>query len=149
MYSYIPMIPARGNISQTSRFFRWQRFLGRFSGRCYMARFSYARRWQAGPEIWRYTGVKKYTVPKMRVLVPIELCGKSLQNASAISLRSHRLTLYSVHLYGRWDTQLWGTRKFLTPALLRGYCTPDQFFDCLCIFLKNYNTLVASKTCFL
>ena len=20
---------------------------------------------------------------------------------------------------------------------LRGYCTPDQFFDCLCIFLKK------------
>ena len=36
----------------------------------------------------------------------------------------------------------------LTPTL-RGYCTPDQFFDCLCIFFKNYNTLVASKTCFL
>ena len=32
---------------------------------------------------------------------------------------------------------------------LRGYCTPDQFFDCLCIFLKNYNTLVTSKICFL
>ena len=28
---------------------------------------------------------------------------------------------------------------------LRGYCTPDQFFDYLCIFLKNYNTLVTSK----
>ena len=32
---------------------------------------------------------------------------------------------------------------------LRGYCTPDQFFDCLCIFLKNYNTLATSKVCFL
>ena len=32
---------------------------------------------------------------------------------------------------------------------LRGYCTPDQFFDCLCIFLKSYNTLVTSKICFL
>ena len=37
---------------------------------------------------------------------------------------------------------------FLTAAL-RGYCTPSQVFDCLCIFLKNYNTLVASKICFL
>ena len=34
-------------------------------------------------------------------------------------------------------------------ALLRGYCTSDQFCDCLCIFLKNYNTLVTSKICFL
>ena len=32
---------------------------------------------------------------------------------------------------------------------LRGYCTPGQFLDCLCIFLKNCNTLVASKICFL
>ena len=32
---------------------------------------------------------------------------------------------------------------------LRGYCTPDQFFDCLFIFLKNCNTLVTSKICFL
>ena len=28
---------------------------------------------------------------------------------------------------------------------LRGYCTPGQFLDCFCIFLKNYNTLVTSK----
>ena len=69
----------------------------------------------------------------MRVLGPIELCGKSLQNASAISLRSHRLTLYSVHLYGRWDTQLWGTRKFLTPVLDQGSATflePIVNFKC-------------------
>ena len=32
--------------------------------------------------------------------------------------------------------------------LLRGYCTPGQFLDCFCIFLKNYNTLVTSKICF-
>ena len=32
---------------------------------------------------------------------------------------------------------------------LRGYCTPDHFIDCLCIFLKNYNTFVTSKICFL
>ena len=32
---------------------------------------------------------------------------------------------------------------------LRGYCTPVQFLDCFCIFLKNYNTLVTSKICFL
>ena len=27
------------------------------------------------------------------------------------------------------------------------YCTPDQFRDCLFIFLKNYNTLVTFKIC--
>ena len=32
---------------------------------------------------------------------------------------------------------------------LRGYCTPGQLWDCFCIFLKNYNTLVTSKICFL
>ena len=37
--------------------------------------------------------------------------------------------------------------KFYFP--LRGYCTPGQFLDCFCIFLKNYNTLVTSKICFL
>ena len=31
----------------------------------------------------------------------------------------------------------------------RGYCTPDQFCDCLCIWLKNYNTLVTGKICLL
>ena len=30
---------------------------------------------------------------------------------------------------------------------LRGYCTPGHFFNCLCIFLKNYNTLVTRKIC--
>ena len=33
--------------------------------------------------------------------------------------------------------------------ILRGYCTPGQFLDCFCIFLKNYNILVTSKICFL
>ena len=33
--------------------------------------------------------------------------------------------------------------------ILRGYCTPDQFCNCLCIFLKNYNTFVAGKICFI
>ena len=28
--------------------------------------------------------------------------------------------------------------------VLRGYCTPDQSYDCLCIYLKNYNTLMTS-----
>ena len=32
---------------------------------------------------------------------------------------------------------------------LRGYCTPGQFLDCFCIFLKNYKALVTSKICFL
>ena len=32
---------------------------------------------------------------------------------------------------------------------LRRYCTPDKFWDWLCIFLKNYNTLVTSKICLL
>ena len=32
---------------------------------------------------------------------------------------------------------------------LRGYCTAGQFLDCFCTFLKNYNTLVTSKICFL
>ena len=31
----------------------------------------------------------------------------------------------------------------------RGYCTPDQFCDCLCNFLKNCSTLVTSKISFL
>ena len=34
-------------------------------------------------------------------------------------------------------------------SFLRGYCTPGQFLDCFCIFLKNCNTLVTSKICFL
>ena len=32
---------------------------------------------------------------------------------------------------------------------LRGYCTPGQFLDCFCNFLKTYNILVTSKICFL
>ena len=34
-------------------------------------------------------------------------------------------------------------------APLRGYCSLDQFCDCLYIFLKNNNTLVTSKNMFL
>ena len=47
------------------------------------------------------------------------------------------------------DTMSEGIQKIIPIYDLRGYCTPDQFFDCLCIFLKNYNTLVASKIYFL
>ena len=32
--------------------------------------------------------------------------------------------------------------------LLRGYCTPSQFCNCLCIFVQNYNTFLTSKICF-
>ena len=28
---------------------------------------------------------------------------------------------------------------------LRGYDTPDQFYDYLCIFLKNYNKIIGNK----
>ena len=41
------------------------------------------------------------------------------------------------------------TNSFSHIFCLRGYCTLDQFCDCLCIFLNNYNTLVTSKMCFL
>ena len=34
-------------------------------------------------------------------------------------------------------------------AILRGYCTPGQFCDYFYIFLRNYNTLITSKICFL
>ena len=40
------------------------------------------------------------------------------------------------------------TLDSLTRSTLRGYCTPGQFLDCFSIFLKNYNTLVTSKICF-
>ena len=43
----------------------------------------------------------------------------------------------------------WGMRMQSEHTTLRGYCTPSQFLDCFCIFLKNYNTLVTSKICFL
>ena len=46
-----------------------------------------------------------------------------------------------------WHLSWWLNFDF--KLILRGYCTPDQFFDCLCIFLKNYKTLVTSKICFL
>ena len=49
-------------------------------------------------------------------------------------------------VYGLYSSNHEKTHRL---ARQRGYCTPDHFYDCLCIFLKNYNTLVASKTCFL
>ena len=36
---------------------------------------------------------------------------------------------------------------YLTENRLRGYCTPDQFCDCLYIFLKNYNILETTMIC--
>ena len=48
------------------------------------------------------------------------------------------------------DPILFGpARLCVTHNALRGYCTPGQFLDCFNIFLKNYNTLVTSKICFL
>ena len=38
---------------------------------------------------------------------------------------------------------------FFDIKCLRGYCTPGQFLDCLCTFLKNYNTFITSEICFL
>ena len=50
----------------------------------------------------------------------------------------------------KWQTLQQKIGKiFLLSIILRGYCTPDHFFDCLCIFPKNYDTLVTSKICFL
>ena len=48
-----------------------------------------------------------------------------------------------------WKMFTKGKSTILHQQILRGYCTPDQFFDYLCIFLKIYNTLVTSKICFL
>ena len=50
-----------------------------------------------------------------------------------------------------WIGTLYKNRQVRNMVIntLRGYCTPGQFLDCFCIFLKNYNTLVTSKICFL
>ena len=44
---------------------------------------------------------------------------------------------------------VWRKICYKSISALRGYCTPGQFLDCFCIFLKNYSTLVTSKICFL
>ena len=48
----------------------------------------------------------------------------------------------------KWFFFFCGSKVNMVKAL-RGYCTPGQFLDCFCIFVKNYNTLVTSKICFL
>ena len=66
------------------------------------------------------------------------------------SLISDLHSLCKLHL----DSQKNKSDKYRVLTLLgslqlRGYCTPGQFLDCFCIFLKNYNTLVTNKICFL
>ena len=60
---------------------------------------------------------------------------------------SHKFSQIAVVCYATIGYSL-GFKGWQLNAL-RGYCIPDQFFDCLCLFLKNYNTLVTSKICFL
>ena len=55
--------------------------------------------------------------------------------------------IWGSHLYYKLD--IIRKKKKKSEICLRGYCTPDHFCDYLCIFLKNYNTLVTSKICFL
>ena len=59
-----------------------------------------------------------------------------------------RIWIWSRDVYIYFQNQS-KTHKICLTRCLRGYCTPDQFCGCLCIFLKNYNTLVTSKICFL
>ena len=65
-----------------------------------------------------------------------------LYNGTCIPKPDTKICLYRYHCHHR------RAQCFLS-ELLRGYCTPGQFLDCFCIFLKNYNTLVTSKICFL
>ena len=54
--------------------------------------------------------------------------------------------------FGVWREILEMGAKFCLfeiKSALRGYCTPGQFLDCFFIFLKNYNTSVTNKICFL
>ena len=54
----------------------------------------------------------------------------------------------------QWQLDFWtsdfsyfkNVSKFI---ILRGYCTPDQFFDCLCIFLKKLHHIGNKKGMFL
>ena len=39
--------------------------------------------------------------------------------------------------------------KYIIIVSIKEVLHPDQFCDCLCIFVKYYNTLVTGKICFL
>ena len=54
-----------------------------------------------------------------------------------------------IKILGGWKIYCFNQRSQKINSEVRGVLHPDQFFDCLCIFLKNYNTLVTSKICFL
>ena len=60
---------------------------------------------------------------------------------------------FSVAASERWNSLPLHVKNSKTivqfKSSLRGYCTPGQFLDCFYISLKNCNTLVTSKTCFL
>ena len=58
-------------------------------------------------------------------------------------------TYRSLGIIRQAHTMSMRTPQFVCFLFLRGYCTPGLFLDCFCIFLKNYNTLVTSKICFL
>ena len=78
-----------------------------------------------------------------------EVLGENLRGQEWIENQIH------IRLWPDWESnpgrigERHGNNRCANPPAQGGYCTPDQFCDYLCIFLKNYNTLVRSKICFL
>ena len=82
----------------------------------------------------------------------INICHKNYLVEPLWVSNTQKLVGLHVFLFATWmdvTVNRNGKSNFFFKICLRGYCTSDELCDCLCIFLKNYNTLVTSKMCFL
>ena len=101
-----------------------------------------------------FDATSKQIDPYLRIFKNDHGCGFFIKNRPNGVAHRHILIVMTppILLYlvpGTNQLPLRHFKQFIITRLLREYCTPDQFCDCLCIFLKNYNTLVASKIYFL
>ena len=98
--------------------------------------------------VWKFRGMDNILCWDQSIklwIIGLSIFAKDMLKLSSSScLRIMHQTSLLGHLVG-WISH---SNSFESETL-RGYCTPGQFLDCFCIFLKNYNTLVTSKVCFL
>ena len=83
-----------------------------------------------------------HTVPQLKGVMCTLLCIRDVSFsafAGILSIMKSKFLHFDI-----FSACFWGSvaqiHVLFQAFSLRGYCTPGQFLECFCIFLKNYNT---------
>ena len=87
--------------------------------------------------------LESYCKGQKQILCPICKKQTSLPEDGVSALPAH----FMVNTLQDTFEKVWCVKLPVATFFLKGVLHPRPFFDCLCISLKNYNTLVKSKTC--